>query len=185
MSAAPLAAVVVPVYNAGPYLSACLRSLAAQTHPDWRCYLVDDGSDDGSGALCDQAAREDARFTVLHQAQCGVSAARAAGVARRQGRRRGLIAFCDADDICHPDLLRVLTGAAQAAAMPVGLLPVRQLYRRSAARRPRPPGGRARAGRAAPSGSAAARPRGGFQLCNKLYRADVLEPADFDNGFFL
>ena len=154
MSAAPLAAVVVPVYNAGPYLSACLRSLAAQTLPDWRCYLVDDGSDDGSGALCDQAAREDARFTVLHQAQCGVSAARAAGVRAAKADGAAWIAFCDADDICHPDLLRVLTGAAQAAAMPVACC----LYDSFTGEAPHDA-----PARAAPSGSAAARPRGGFQ----------------------
>ena len=55
---AALAAVVVPVYNAAAYLPACIAAIAAQTMPDFRCYLVDDGSTDGSGALCEQAAGE-------------------------------------------------------------------------------------------------------------------------------
>ena len=78
--AAPLAGVVVPVYNAAAFLPACLQSIAAQSMQDFRCYLIDDGSADESGALCDSASAADARFCVLHQAQCGVSAARAAGL---------------------------------------------------------------------------------------------------------
>ena len=76
--AAPLAGVVVPVYNAAAFLPACLQSIAAQSMQDFRCYLIDDGSADESGALCDSASAADARFCVLHQAQCGVAAARAA-----------------------------------------------------------------------------------------------------------
>ena len=73
--AAPLAGVVVPVYNAAAFLPACLQSIAAQSMQDFRCYLIDDGSADESGALCDSASAADARFCVLHQAQCGVAAA--------------------------------------------------------------------------------------------------------------
>ena len=65
MSAARIA-VVVPVYNAGEYLPLCLASLAAQSFADFAAILVDDGSTDGSAAVCDRWAARDARFRVLH-----------------------------------------------------------------------------------------------------------------------
>ena len=77
---APHVAVVVPVYNAGRYLTPCLDAIAAQTLPDFVCVLVDDGSTDGSGAVCDARSAADPRFLTLHQKNAGVSAARAAGV---------------------------------------------------------------------------------------------------------
>ena len=77
----PEISIIVPVYNVEQYLPAALDSLRAQTCPDWEAILVDDGSPDGCGALCDAAARQDARFRVIHQKNAGVGAARNAGLA--------------------------------------------------------------------------------------------------------
>lgn len=77
----PEISMIVPVYNVEQYLPAALDSLRAQTCPDWEAILVDDGSPDGCGALCDAAARQDARFRVIHQKNAGVGAARNAGLA--------------------------------------------------------------------------------------------------------
>lgn len=112
-------AVIVPVHNGAAYLPDCLAAIAAQSLHDFCCILVDDGSTDGSSALCDEAAANDPRFVALHQPRSGVSAARTAGV--RRARELGAIwlAFCDADDRYHPDFLRTLHHAAQDAALPL------------------------------------------------------------------
>ena len=81
----PEISIIVPVYNVEQYLPAALDSLRAQTCPDWEAILVDDGSPDGCGALCDAAARQDARFRVIHQKNAGVGAARNAGLAAARG----------------------------------------------------------------------------------------------------
>ena len=123
MNAARIA-VIVPVYNAGEYLPLCLASIAAQSFADFAAILVDDGSTDGSAAVCDAWAGRDGRFSVLHLSNGGAAAARAAGV--RQANCEYL-AFCDADDLLHPDFLRTLLRAAggkPAAHRPAaGLIP--------------------------------------------------------------
>ena len=78
----PLISIIVPVYNAEPYLDNCLDSIAAQTWGNLEVWLVDDGSTDASPALCDARAAADSRFHVLHQANAGVSAARNAALER-------------------------------------------------------------------------------------------------------
>lgn len=116
---APTIGVIIPVHNAAAYLGACLAALRAQTFADFACVLVDDGSTDGSCALCDDAAAQDARFTVLHQAQSGVCAARTAGLAAARAKGVQWFAFCDADDCCHVDFLRALRNAATATGLPL------------------------------------------------------------------
>ena len=76
----PAVSVVVPVYNAGRWLARCLDSIAAQTYPRWECILVDDGSADDSGSICDGYAAKDPRFRVIHKENGGVSSARNAGM---------------------------------------------------------------------------------------------------------
>lgn len=100
-----LISVVVPVYNCAPYLDACLQSLQAQTWQNWEAVLVDDGSTDGSAALCDAWAQKDPRIRVLHQKNAGVSAARNAGIEAVQGT---YLAFVDADDRVEPEFLQTL-----------------------------------------------------------------------------
>lgn len=112
-------AVIVPLHNAARYLPACLAALAAQRFDDFRCVLVDDGSTDDTPRLCAEAARADSRFTVVTQPQSGVSAARSAGVRRARALGAIWLAFCDADDLYHPDFLRTLHHAAQQAALPL------------------------------------------------------------------
>lgn len=90
-----LVTIIVPVYNTGAYLSPCLESLIAQTHRDLEIILVDDGSTDGSGAICDDFARRDERIKVIHQKNSGVSAARNAGLENASGT---YLTFVDADD---------------------------------------------------------------------------------------
>ena len=100
-----LVSVIVPVYNAQRYLERCISSIRAQSYPHLEIILVDDGSRDLSPAICDAAAREDARVRVLHQANGGVSLARNNGIEASRGE---WIAFCDNDDYMHPKMIETL-----------------------------------------------------------------------------
>ena len=98
----PLASVIVPVYNVEPYLAQCVASLRGQTCPDLEIILVDDGSTDGSGLLCDGFAREEPRIRVIHKANGGLSSARNAGLDRARGT---YIYFVDSDDWAERDMV--------------------------------------------------------------------------------
>ena len=106
----PEISMIVPVYNVEQYLPAALDSLRVQTCPDWEAILVDDGSPDGCGALCDAAARQDARFRVIHQKNAGVGAARNAGLAAARGT---YVQFLDSDDALEPQMVEVLCRTAK------------------------------------------------------------------------
>ncbi|HJA64389.1 MAG TPA: glycosyltransferase family 2 protein, partial [Candidatus Intestinimonas stercoravium] len=88
--------IVVPVYNAGRKLEKCIRSILKSTEKDIELILVDDGSTDGSGAVCEKYARRDSRVCVFHQENGGSMAARRIGVERCTGE---FTLFCDADDL--------------------------------------------------------------------------------------
>ena len=98
----PEISIIVPVYNVEQYLRRCLDSIRAQTFTDWECILIDDGSPDASGAVCDEYAAKDCRFRVIHQENRGVSAARNAGLDAARGE---WIAFVDSDDWIEPSFL--------------------------------------------------------------------------------
>ena len=100
-----LISVIVPVYNTGAYLVPCMESLLDQTHQNIEIILVDDGSTDGSEAVCDEFARRDSRAKVIHQKNSGVSAARNAGLETAEGE---YVFFLDSDDILPPDSLEQL-----------------------------------------------------------------------------
>lgn len=102
--------IIVPVYKAEKYLVRCVESVLAQTMKDFELILVDDGSPDKSGAMCDDFAAKDTRVKVIHQANSGVSAARNAGVAVAQG---DYIAFVDSDDWISPNMYELLLRAAE------------------------------------------------------------------------
>lgn len=112
-------AVIVPVHNAAAFLTACTDAIAAQKFDGFRCILVEDGSTDDSPALCDAIAAGDQRFVALHQTNSGVCAARTAGV--REGRALGAkwFAFCDADDLYHPEFLDTLYAAVTNSGLPL------------------------------------------------------------------
>ena len=99
--------VIVPVYNAKNFLNRCVASICQQTYKDLEIILVDDGSTDGSGMLCDVLASGDERIRVVHKQNGGQQDARSAGIRIAQGE---YIAFVDADDFIAPtmyeDLLR-------------------------------------------------------------------------------
>ena len=85
MTAQPLVSVIVPVYNAESYLDRCMKSLLEQTLSNIEIILIDDGSSDGSGVICERYARQDSRISVFHQPNSGVAAARQRGVDMAQG----------------------------------------------------------------------------------------------------
>lgn len=103
--AEPKTSVIVPVYNSEKWLSRCVDSILVQTCGDFELLLVDDGSTDSSAALCDSYAARDARISVLHKANGGVSSARNAGIALSHGK---FITFVDSDDWVEPDYLQCL-----------------------------------------------------------------------------
>lgn len=87
--------IIIPVYNVAPYLKTCVSSVLQQTHKDLELILVDDGSTDGSGELCETLANEDKRIRVVHQSNQGLSAARNTGINHATG---DYLAFLDGDD---------------------------------------------------------------------------------------
>lgn len=94
--------IIIPVYNAELDLERCLQSVLNQTYTDWECILVDDGSTDSSGTICDSYAKKDSRFRVIHQQNGGVSAARNTGLDAVKGE---WITFSDSDDELTPNAL--------------------------------------------------------------------------------
>ena len=98
----PTISIIIPVYNVEPYLPCCLESVLCQTFTDWECILVDDGSPDGSGAVCDKYATIDSRFRVFHKTNGGVSSARNLGLSHAKGV---WVTFIDADDYVTPTYL--------------------------------------------------------------------------------
>jgi glycosyltransferase involved in cell wall biosynthesis len=101
----PLVSLIVPVYNQASLLPVCVDSILAQTYGNLELLLVDDGSSDGSAALCDTYAARDARVRVVHQANAGISAARNRGLDEARG---DLLGFADHDDWLEPDMLERL-----------------------------------------------------------------------------
>lgn len=97
--------VIVPVYNAGPHLPRCVESILSQTCQDLQVILIDDGSTDGSGRLCDRYAQLDGRVEVCHTENKGPVAARKLGLQRSMGEHVG---FVDADDYVEPDMFELL-----------------------------------------------------------------------------
>lgn len=106
----PKASVVVPVYNVEQYLEKCVRSVLAQTERDFELLLVDDGSPDGSGKLCDALALEDSRIRVIHQQNQGLGGARNTGIREARGE---WILLVDSDDWIDPDILEKALAAAR------------------------------------------------------------------------
>lgn len=97
--------VIVPVYNVEKYLKKCVNSIIKQTYKNLEIILVDDGSPDRSGALCDHLATKDSRIRVIHQANGGVSSARNAGIEAATGE---YICFVDSDDWLSEHAIEIL-----------------------------------------------------------------------------
>ena len=101
----PKISIIVPVYKVEKYLHRCLDSIVNQTFTDWECILVDDGSPDNSGKICDEYAEKDKRFRVFHQKNAGVSAARNKGLDEVKGEWVG---FVDSDDWIETNMYEYL-----------------------------------------------------------------------------
>ena len=97
--------VIVPVYKVEKYLCRCIENILIQSFADFELVLVDDGSPDASGAICDQYAQKDSRIQVIHQQNGGAAAARNVGLDSAKGN---WITFIDSDDWVHPDYLFLL-----------------------------------------------------------------------------
>lgn len=105
----PLISVIVPVYNVEQYLPSCLDSILGSTYTNWECLLVDDGSTDRSGIICDRYAASDARFRVFHKENGGVSSARNKALENMNGE---WLMFLDSDDEITASAMQNLLTAA-------------------------------------------------------------------------
>lgn len=105
MTNQPLISIIVPVYNAETFFHKCLDSILAQTYENWEAILVDDGSKDNSGKICDEYAEHDPRFIVVHKQNEGVAKARITAFEHSKGE---MITFIDSDDYVTPDYLEIL-----------------------------------------------------------------------------
>lgn len=99
-----MVSIIVPVYNGEKFIARCVESVLAQTYTDFELILVNDGSKDNSGAICDNLAEKDGRIRVIHQENGGVSRARNRGLDVAQG---DVIGFVDADDYVLPEFLEI------------------------------------------------------------------------------
>ena len=110
--------VVIPVYNIEKYLCSCVDSVLGQTDTELEVLLVDDGSEDAGGRICDGYAARDSRVRVLHQENRGLSAARNRGIAEAAGE---YIMLVDSDDYIEPDMCRKLLEALEESGADVAV----------------------------------------------------------------
>ena len=102
--------IIIPVYNNESYLQTTLQSVLAQTYPDFEVLVVDDGSTDGSLAICQEFVRKDKRIRIIHKANGGVSSARNRGIEEAVGK---YIAFVDGDDCIDPEMYTTMITVLQ------------------------------------------------------------------------
>lgn len=117
----PLVSVIVPVYNVYPYLRDCVQSVQAQSYQNWELLLVDDGSTDGSGELCDELAVEDGRIRVFHKPNGGQSDARNVGLQQTQGKYFYLL---DSDDLIRSTAFDQFVERCEADGADAALTPL-------------------------------------------------------------
>ena len=98
----PEFSVIIPVYNVEKYLARCIESITSQIYTDFELILINDGSSDDSGNICNKYAKKDSRIRVIHQKNKGVSAARNIGIKSANGK---YIVFVDSDDVVEKDYL--------------------------------------------------------------------------------
>ncbi|MEE0968640.1 MAG: glycosyltransferase [Clostridia bacterium] len=109
----PEISIIIPVYNVEKYLSTCLDSLLVQTFQDFEVILIDDGSPDKSGEICDEYAKKDKRIRVIHQSNQGAGISRNKGIEAANGT---YIAFVDADDWTKPNMLEAAKSRLETGA---------------------------------------------------------------------
>jgi glycosyltransferase involved in cell wall biosynthesis len=107
----PLISVIVPVYNVSAFLPQCLNSLIAQTYSNLEIILVDDGSTDDSGSICDRYSKRHSGFSVIHQQNMGLSGARNTGLSHALG---DYLIFIDSDDVIATDCIEYSVSAISA-----------------------------------------------------------------------
>ena len=107
----PKVSVIIPVYNTERFVGECIESILSQTMGDFELILVDDGSPDRSGEICDEYAARDSRIRVIHKPNGGVSSARNAGIDASTGT---WLCFCDSDDTMPLHALAALVGVAES-----------------------------------------------------------------------
>ncbi|MEE1502714.1 MAG: glycosyltransferase family 2 protein [Acutalibacteraceae bacterium] len=111
----PLISVIVPVYKVEPYLSRCINSILTQSYTDFELILIDDGSPDNCGKICDEYAQKDNRIQVIHKENGGLSSARNAGIDWVFANSNSQwLTFIDSDDWIHPQYLELLLSGANS-----------------------------------------------------------------------
>ena len=120
-----LISVIVPVYKVEAYLDKCIQSIVDQTYRNLEIILVDDGSPDRCGAMCDAWAAKDSRIKVVHKQNGGLSDARNAGMAIATGEYMG---FIDSDDYIAPDMYRLLLERMRADGSDIAACGVEMVY---------------------------------------------------------
>lgn len=98
--------IIVPGYNVEKYIITCLESIENQTYQNFEVIIIDDGSTDNTGNICDQFSKKDNRFKVWHTQNGGISKARNIGLEKAKGE---YIVFIDSDDYVHKDYIKRLT----------------------------------------------------------------------------
>ena len=124
----PAISVIVPVYKVEKYIHRCVDSILGQTFTDFELILVDDGSPDSCGAICDEYAAKDDRVIVIHQKNGGLSAARNAGMEVADGE---YYHFVDSDDVIYPDCLRILMTCIQNTGAEIAIGRFKRVYEES------------------------------------------------------
>ncbi len=111
-----IVSVIVPVYNSEEFLVRCIDSILSQTYRDFELILIDDGSVDQSGSICDIYANKDNRVKVIHQSNAGAAAARNLGIRRAVGK---YLMFCDSDDMVGPMWIMHLVSCVEEDVLPI------------------------------------------------------------------
>ena len=125
MQKKPLISVIVPVYKVEQYLTKCVNSITAQTYPNIEIILVDDGSPDRCGEICDSLAKQDMRIRVIHKPNGGLSSARNAGIDVAKGE---YIGFVDSDDSIEPYMYENLLNLINREKTKLAVCAVNYIY---------------------------------------------------------